>query len=84
MKVKELIEKLQRIDPELEIGELSEGPITYTDDVGIYEGEFLNKYGDKLIFEREIRKFVLIGNPGNLLNFDWDKYNIVDLLEDDE
>jgi hypothetical protein len=65
MKVKQLVKALQSFDPELEVGCLHDNGVIYTDEVGVYEGDFANKYGSKMIFKRERRKFVIIGNPGD-------------------
>jgi hypothetical protein len=65
MKVKQLIEALQKFDPDLEVGYLHDNGVIYAEEVGVYQGNFLNKYGDKMIFKRERRKFVTVGNPGD-------------------
>jgi hypothetical protein len=65
MKVKNLVEISKTLDQDLEIGSLHDNGVTYTDEVGVYEGDFKNSMGSKMIYKREHRQFVIIGNPGD-------------------
>lgn len=65
MKVKELMEALKQFDPELPVGVLHDNGVMSTNEVGIYEGLYLNGDSPKMIYKREKRQFVAIGNPGN-------------------
>lgn len=65
MNVRQLIEALAKLDPETKVGVLHDNGVMSTAEVGLYEGTFLNGEGPKMIFKRERRKFVVIGNPGD-------------------
>jgi hypothetical protein len=65
MTVKKLIEILQKFDPELPVGVLHDIGVISAEEIGVYEGTLLEGLGNKMIFKREKKKFVVIGNPGD-------------------
>jgi hypothetical protein len=65
MKVKSLIEALQKFDPETEVGVLHDNGVMQATEVGLYTGEFQAGAGNKMILVAQTRPFVVVGNPGN-------------------
>lgn len=65
MKVKHLLEILSKLDGELDIGVLHDSGVTLAEEVGIYEGKLNEPFGNKMIYHKKWKKYVLLGNPGD-------------------
>lgn len=65
MNVKQLIEILSKMDGDLTVGVLHDNGITLCQEVGIYEGKIDEPFGNKMIYHRSHKRYVLLGNPGD-------------------
>ncbi len=65
MKVKHLLEILSKLDKELDVGVLHDNGILLAEEAGVYEGLLNEQFGNKMIYHKTWKQYVLIGNPGN-------------------
>lgn len=65
MKVKHLLEILSKLDGELDVGVLHDNGVYLAEEVGIYEGLLSEPFGNKMIYRKHRKSYVLLGNPGD-------------------